>query len=100
MPRPPRKYTAECQECGETFHPHHRQQACCSRSCGAARSSRLSEKRRMAWVNASMKARRPKLIASLRNELLQCKTLGDAYRLGYTKGYRCGWQKRDRRKVA
>ncbi len=98
MPRPPRRYTLVCPECGADYHPHHRTQQTCSRSCGAARSYRLSAKRKTAWWQASIQTRRPRNVARLAEQIKGCKTLGDAYRLGFKKGYGQGYQAAERKR--
>ena len=100
MPRPRRKYKKVCPECSESFHPHHRDQECCGYSCSARRSARLSEKRRTAWAKASVMTRRPKNLERLKAQLAGCKTLGDAFRLGFKKGYGQGYQARNRHEQA
>lgn len=87
----------DCPECGETFQPSHARQVCCSRSCAAARSWKRSEARRTAWWKSSIQTRKPRNLAALKALLAGCQTLGDAYRLGFTRGYQQGWQTGKRR---
>jgi len=53
-------------------------------------------------VAAAREGQRKKRIASVREKLQGCKTLGDAYRLGVADGYNRGWKqgRRDSHKVA
>ena len=99
MSRPRRKYTKDCPECLQPFHPHRREQECCSHSCAAARSFRRSEPRQTSWWKASVATRRPGNVARLAEQLKGCATLGEAYRLGFTKGYAQGYQANERKRA-
>ncbi len=96
---PRRKYTKTCVWCHEPFHPFRAAQRCCSKPCGAQeRDARLPTMRaaRMRGLEALQARQRPKRVSA---KLRQCKTLGEAYRLGFTDGYGCGWQRRNRGRI-
>lgn len=95
-----RKYTKVCVWCSEPFHPFRAQQRCCSKPCGAQeRDSRLPHvtKARMRGLEVAQRRERPKKVSA---KLRECKTFGEAYRLGFSDGYGLGWNRRNRGRKA
>lgn len=85
-----RKYTVVCAECHEDFHPCTKRQVCCSQSCAATRRERLTPNTHVAKAREALYQKR---LAKIRQEIKGCKTIGDVWRLAYTRGYETGWKK-------
>lgn len=91
-----RKYTQVCVWCDEVYHPFRKSQRCCSKTCGAQeRDARTPANiaARMRGLEALRNQRRPSKVSA---KLAGCKTLGEAYRLGFRDGYGLGWHRRNR----
>ena len=85
-----------CPECGGAFRPAHRQQVCCTRSCGAARRHRLNPSSYLAAARKGQQALQRARWATIAAKVRNCRTLADAYRLGRQDGYQVAWQQRSR----
>lgn len=73
-----------------------RSAGCCSKTCGAQeRDARTPANiaARMRGLEALRNQRRPSKVSA---KLAGCKTLGEAYRLGFRDGYGLGWHRRNR----
>lgn len=82
----------------------HRQQvrrrSFCSRSCAKSNyHAEHPQKARELGHRSWLKSGRAKYVERLKVALGQCKTLGDAYRRGYSNGYKVGVEHRRRGRI-
>lgn len=87
-----------CEWCGEDYHPRRQTQRVCGLSCRAhLRWSTTTLAQRKAHADAMRAHQARRRVAGIRSLLAGAKSLGDAYRLGYDRGYKHGWQTGRRR---
>ena len=96
---PRRKYTHVCvhPHCRREYHPFNRQQRYCSESCRASHwQMTVDPVKRQAWSQKGQRALQAKRWKAIAAKLKDCKTLGEAYRLGRKDGYLAGYARRMR----
>jgi hypothetical protein len=78
----------------------YRRRSHCSRSCAKERYHAMHPGAATACLRPGWATLRQQYVERVKRRLQGCRTLGDAYRLGYATGYRAGWTRVERRRRA